>query len=370
MTDKISKEIHNKLFKDPEYLMRLLESYPSLFYLYDYKNSLPVYANKNLYIQLGYSIEEIKKFGSNLDKHLLHPDDINVVVINRNNTNKAKDGEMIESDYRLKHKSGKWVWFHNTVSVFERDKNGEVYLTVGTIQNITKSKQAEEELIESRERLRNLSSHLQAAREEERKQVAREIHDELGQSLTALKLDLSLCSSHFPDTPENKKVINTKMPGILKLVDDTISKVRKISTRLRPSLLDNSGLVPALEWQINEFQKRTNIKCKTKFIDDDSTLDKDMSMAIFRICQESLTNVARHAKAKNVTVILERKNGSLVMEVKDDGIGINESKILNSQSFGLLGMKERAKYFGGKMTINSLKEKGTSVKAEFPVDSE
>jgi len=223
-------------------------------------------------------------------------------------------------------------------------------------------------MLKSQAQLRKLSKHLQSIREDERKIIAQEIHDELGQALTALKLDLSFCNNQLPDTKETKKIKKGKFPAMLRLIDETIKDTRRISTKLRPSILDDLGLIPALEWQLQEFQKRTKINCEKKLSDKNINIEKNLSTAIFRIFQETLTNIVRHAKAKKVKVSLSKRKGELLLKVEDDGIGIGNKNINGRESLGLLGMKERAIAFGGELLINSSNGKGTIVNAKFPVN--
>ncbi len=225
-------------------------------------------------------------------------------------------------------------------------------------------KRAEEKLRETNEQLRALAARLQSVREEERIWIAREIHDELGQALTALKIDLSWLESKLP---RDQKPLLDKTKSISKLVDNTIRSLRRIASELRPGVLDNLGLAAAIEWQAQEFQTRTGITCRCWLNLDDSGLSKEQSTAIFRIFQEALTNVARHANATGVDISLEEKAGELVLEVRDNGKGITESEISNPKSLGLLGMRERAFLLGGEVKIIGAAGKGTTVTVHIPL---
>jgi len=236
-----------------------------------------------------------------------------------------------------------------------------------TSQDITERKQAEKELRSSQERLRNLTAHLQSIREEERTLVAREMHDELGQSLTALKMDLALLSAKLP---KNQRALIDKTKSMSKLVDTTLQAVKRISTELRPGLLDDIGLPAAIEWQGEEFQNRTGIKCKVSIEPEDITSDQDRSTAIFRIFQETLTNVARHASATKVTVNLRKNAAKIELKVRDNGKGITEEQISKPKSFGIIGIRERAHFLGGKVDIKGIRDKGTTVTAKIPLPKE
>jgi signal transduction histidine kinase len=230
-------------------------------------------------------------------------------------------------------------------------------------QEINERKRAETELMASREELRSLSSHLQSVREEERQGVAREIHDELGQALSSLKLDLALMKEELHQTPQEAERRVTSMSEVC---DTTIKAVRRIITQLRPRLLDDLGLTAAIEWQADEFQHRTGIVCALDIVPEEITLDEARSTAIFRIFQETLTNVARHSGATKVAVRFRLDDSGVRLHVSDNGKGIPENQIHDSRSFGLLGIRERAHYWGGSVTITGSPMKGTSVEAFFP----
>jgi signal transduction histidine kinase len=250
------------------------------------------------------------------------------------------------------------------------DERGKIIGTVGCGRVVTKEKKIEEErkqfekeLIKSREVLRNLFANLQSVREEERTRISREIHDELGQALTALKMDLYWLNNKLP--PDQKQLLK-KTKSMLKLMDKTIQQVKKISSELRPGLLDDLGLVAAIEWQAGEFEDHTGINCKVSVKPEDITIDAEKATAVFRIFQETLTNVARHAKATQVRVDLKEQNGDIVLTVKDNGIGIAKEQISNTKSLGLVGIKERVYPFKGEVKINGVQGKGTTLTVRIP----
>ncbi len=231
-------------------------------------------------------------------------------------------------------------------------------------QEIAVRKSAEEALTRSREELRNLTSYLQSAREEERRCIAREIHDELGQTLTALKMDLSWLKGRLPKAAGE---LPDKTHSMMELVDDTIHTIRKISTALRPVLLDDLGLTAAIEWQAGEFQKRTGIRCSTDLISDDIPVVPDSALAVYRIFQEALTNIARYAEATRVDVTLKVSDGTLVLHVQDNGKGITENQIADPRSIGLIGMRERARAMGGVIHIHGAQAQGTTITVNIPL---
>ena len=227
--------------------------------------------------------------------------------------------------------------------------------------------QAEEELRNSREQLRNLSSHLESVREEERTRLAREIHDELGQALTALKMDISWLSNHLED---EKNATQKKTRSMNGLVDETIRTVQRLSGELRPGLLDDLGLAAAIEWQAEEFQNRTGIACEIKVDLQEASLSKNHVTAVFRIFQETLTNIIRHAEASRVDVRLMAQGDRLVLEVKDNGRGITENEIKNPKAFGLIGMHERVLALNGECVISGRAGYGTTIVVTVPLNKE
>jgi signal transduction histidine kinase len=227
----------------------------------------------------------------------------------------------------------------------------------------TERTRAEEELRRSREELRTLAARLQAVREEERARLAREIHDELSGSLTALKMDLSL----LPDrAAKDRNLFLEKLTSMSVLIDDTLARVQTIATELRPVVLDKFGLVAAIEWQAGEFQKRSGIACETHLPAEEILLDSERSTAVFRILQEALTNVMRHANATRVVVDLRGEGGRLILSVRDNGKGIDPKVIYAHNSTGLLGMRERALSLGGVIGITTLPEGGTLMSVRIP----
>lgn len=229
----------------------------------------------------------------------------------------------------------------------------------------TQHRRAAEQLRESHAQLRALSEYLQTVREEERTRIAREVHDELGQALTSCKLDLSWIASKLP---RDCRSLSEKTRRLMAQIDATIHTVRRISSELRPGVLDHLGLVAALEWQANDFQNRSGIKCEVQTSVQDSSLDQNLSTTLFRIFQETLTNVIRHAGATHVRVRLTEADRRVCLEVRDNGRGISRSEIHNSKSMGLLGMRERAALLGGDFKIGRANSgPGTRVNVSIPL---
>ena len=233
-----------------------------------------------------------------------------------------------------------------------------------TYEDITDRKRAETEIERSREQLRNLSAHLQSVREKERTRIARELHDELGQLLTALNTGLVLLNRKIPET---EKALRDQTGSMIELVDMTMQTLKRIYMALRPGMLDHLGLAVAIGWQAGEFEKRTGIRCKVTVDPEDLSLDPDLSTAIFRIFQETLTNIARHAGAARVHVSLKATAEKVLLTVRDNGRGITQEQLAKPNSFGLLGMRERTHYWGGDVRISGKPGKGTLVKVDIPL---
>ncbi|WP_460837116.1 sensor histidine kinase [Noviherbaspirillum agri] len=248
--------------------------------------------------------------------------------------------------------------------VFE---DGEVVGTVTAFQDITERKRAEHEVRESRRRLEELSAFLQQVREDERTRIARELHDELGQALTALRIDLVWLNDKLP---QREKKVDDKLAAMLALVEKTVDAVRRISEDLRPGMLDDLGLAAAIEHHVSKFAEQTGIACELSMSRDHYELDERMATALFRVLQESLTNVARHAQASKVTVQLQDLRDEMLLIVRDDGRGLPEPAAGRKKTYGLLGMHERVKLLGGLLDISSSPGKGTRIEASIPFNAE
>ncbi len=250
-----------------------------------------------------------------------------------------------------------------------RDPNGCINGLLGLMVDMTQRKQVELQLNQSRDQLRALTTRLNSAREEEGARIAREVHDELGQAMTSLKLDLSWVARRLslPETADSRAQMLERIQGTMRQLDGTIQSVRAIATALRPSVLDELGLVAALDWQTRDFEKRTGIRCEWSMPSVPIPVGPDQATAIFRIYQEILTNVVRHAQASTIQVHLEVSAGWLVFEVSDNGCGISSSTLAHTNSLGLLGMRERATQWGGDLSIQGSEGKGTTVTVRIPV---
>ncbi|HZQ72236.1 MAG TPA: response regulator [Burkholderiales bacterium] len=256
-------------------------------------------------------------------------------------------------------------------SMFRGYEVGAVdYLLKPVVPEILKSKvsvfvdlfRKDERLRESEDKLRRLAAHLISVREEERAHIAREIHDELGQVLTGLKMEVTWLAKRLTDA-----VLLEKTDSICGLIDSTVQTVRKIATGLRPEMLDDMGLIAAVAWQAKDFQKRTGIRVRTKLPPETSKPDHDLATTVFRIFQEILTNVARHSRATRVDIELDIAEDRLELDVVDNGVGIQERDVGGRKSLGLLGMQERALLFGGEVKVSGKPGEGTRVSVTIPI---
>jgi signal transduction histidine kinase len=236
-----------------------------------------------------------------------------------------------------------------------------------TVQNKQMQKeklQAEKEMREMNEQLRNLAAHLQNVREEEQTRISREIHDELGQMLTAIKMDVTSAEKKMKTAPETA---SATLVCVLEMVDNTVKTIRRIASELRPTILDDLGLIEALEWQCSEFQKRNQIKCVFSSSDSRLTISRDIAIGLYRIFQEALTNIARHSGAKHVIATLQVLPQQLVMTISDDGKGFDPETVKAKKSLGLVGMKERALMMKGKLLTETALGKGTTIRIVVPM---
>ncbi len=322
------------------------------------------YFSPAYYRMLGYELGDFPGKG-NAWKDLIHTEDRERALQANLDCIEGRR-ETFEVEYRMKAKNGEWHWILGRGKCMARDDQGRALRLVGTHVDVTGPKQAEEGLKKSQEKLRALSAHIQSVREEERANISREIHDDLGQRLTGLKMDLGWLLRHLnPNQPELKK----KIQALGQSIDQTVQTVRRISSELRPRILDDFGLVAALEWQAQEFAAKTGITCRFRSTLKKLDLKPDLSIAVFRIFQEALTNVVRHAQATRLETSLIKKGRDLVLTIRDNGRGISPEEIAHTHSLGLVGMRERALIFGGAVAIEGKKGKGTSIILRLPAAS-
>jgi two-component system sensor histidine kinase UhpB len=311
---------------------------------------------------IGYSEEELKRISWDIG---LTPPEWREVEKQKLNE-LASSGREVRYQKEYLHKSGLRIPVELVVHP-SFDDTGRLSHYFAFITDITERKQAEAELIKSQGQFRKFSIYLQEKIEEERKWLSNEIHDELGQILTGLKIDLSWLSRKLPPDAD---FLNQKSKAMLDLIDEADKVVKRIAEDLRPVLLDDLGLIEAIGWMVAQFQNRTGITTQFNCTSGPISINKDLAMDIFRIVQEAITNVSRHAEATRVRISFKKNDGQFVLSIKDNGKGVKSEDVTDIKSFGLLGMKERARRWDGTLKIHGIPGKGTTILLIIPVEVE
>lgn len=274
-------------------------------------------------------------------------------------TGKAERNVMQIRNYNSEGNMIYCEWYNSVL----RDEQRKVITILSLIHNVTERKKAEQTLSQSFNEIRLLTKNLQEIRETERTRIARELHDELGQQLTVLKMDVSWLNKKI-DTRDDQ--VRQRMKELLDLLDGTVKSVRRICAELRPSLLDDLGLVAALEWHLKEFEKRSGIMTELRADENDLPLKDEVKIGLFRIFQESLTNIARHSGATRVIVVLRINSNHLVLRIEDNGKGFDRQEVRQKKTLGIVGIEERSAMIGGQCVITSKKGEGTIIEVSIP----
>jgi PAS domain S-box-containing protein len=332
----------------------IINSLPGVFYLYDRAGKF-VRWNKNFEVVSGYSSDEIKSLSPlNFFQKEDQP------LVGKKIQEVFEEGRAeITTNFYTKDQELIPYYFNGRRVVFN-----DIEYLIGMGIDITQRVEAENKLIDRSEEIQKLTGYLQNIREEERTHMAREIHDVLGQQLTALKMDSSWLAKH---TGEEKT--KDRIAGMIALVDDTIKTVRRLSSELRPGVLDDLGLVAALEWQSNEFRKNTGIQTSFSSEGDEIPLEERLATNVFRIFQEALTNVARHSMATSVSTELVAHPDALELVIRDNGKGFDYTEAKKKKSLGLLGMQERARMYSGEVSFESNVPHGTIIRLRVPLSN-
>lgn len=364
--ERIFSEQSTHAFRDSQQLIApVADISPAILYVYDLPQAAYVYVNHQVYNILGFSAAEFIQRSFTRRGDLIHPDDSGVLLERERQLRESEDGTVTECLFRMKNVHSEWLWFRARETIFTRTPDGRVHQIMGTAEDITQRRFAQEELERSQRQLRALSARLQDVREAERAAVARRVHDELGQGLSALNMDLAAMRRHLREAPDDgREAMTEKLAEMTALVGSMLQTVRTVASELRPPVLDEFGLVAAIEWQAAEFQKKYGTRCAVTVDWRTEFRCQRVEIAVFRIIQEALTNVARHARASKVEVNLTEGVSELILTVQDNGRGI--TKVQQSQSLGILGMRERALLFGGAVAIVGVKAKGTTVTVTIP----
>ena len=356
--DVSSKKINERKIEESELRFRTLTRHAPVGIFETDAAGLTTYVNETWMDFTGMSFNEA--MGDGFLK-AIHPEDREQQI--KNWENKTAKSEPSFSEYRIIDKAGKQRWINgNAIPVI--NETGIVTGYLGTISDVSSIKKSEQVLQERTEQLKELSTHLQNVREDERMNIAREIHDELGQQLTGLKMDIAWLQKK---AGQEDPAIKNKFEDTLRLIDGTVRSIRRIATELRPSIIDDLGLNAALEWLVSEFSERMNINIQYENDFDDKNVNPDISIGLFRILQESLTNIAKHANANRVLIILKKVDEALHFSVADDGVGFDNSGGQRQRSFGLLGIRERTYMLQGEYEIFTEPGEGTKIKVCIPL---
>jgi two-component system sensor histidine kinase UhpB len=337
----------------------LSENAPAAIFIY--QGNKIRYANPEMEVISGYSRQELLEMNF---WDTVHPDFRDAV---RERGLARLRGEPLPTRYEFKivTKGGEERWVDFTDGIFELDGKPAV---IGMSWDITERKRAEGALKTTSEQLRALTAKIESVREEEDRRIGREIHDEIGSAMTGLKWDLEgldkLCSETSGQI--DCSLLRERIKGMVALIDTTSRAVQKISSELRPAILDDLGLIPAVESQAQEFSARTGIVCQFDSLVESIDLDREKATAVFRIIQEALTNILRHSRATRVNIIIEKDDDELIVEIKDNGRGITEAEKARPSSLGLIGMQERTRLIKGKIEIIGFPGKGTALTLRVP----
>ena len=351
-----NKNAQEEIIKARDLSAAIINSLPGIFYLFNQEGKYLRW-NKNLEIVSGYSAEEISR---------IHPldffDSDEKELLAKKISDTFKYGEAnVEANFLLKNKNK--IAYHFT-GLFIKYEEANCLMGVGI--DISERKEAQEKIQQTSEELRRLAVHLQTIREEERKRIGREIHDELGQQLTAIKMDVAWIDKKIP---EETTVLKNKLRNIITLLDGSNKSIRRILSELRPGVLDDHDLVEALEWLDDQFTANTGIAVKFNKPEKIIKVPALVTICIFRVYQEALTNITRYAKAKTVSTALNIDNDNIVVSIEDDGTGFDITAVKNKKSFGILGMKERVHSLNGKFELVSSPGKGTKINISLPYDT-
>jgi PAS domain S-box-containing protein len=354
----VERDITDRLKREEEIrkLSAAVEYSPSIVMITD-RNSIIEYINNKFTEVTGYRSEEV--VGKHAGEIGLQPLNEQKAMWKNLLRNEDWTGEFIN-----RKKNGELFYEMASISAI-KDHDGNITHFVKMATDITEKKQTEGELERSEKQLRELTRHMRKIREEERKSIARNIHDNLGQMLTALKIDMSWLSKNLNGEQTS---LQDRASEMSQLIDQTIQTVKKLSSELRPEMLDILGLAAAIEWHVNDFQKRTGIKCSFACNENDITIEEEHSIDCYRIMQEALTNVYIHSGATKVIIDLKQTDKKMIMRIKDNGKGIPAEKLNSFKSFGLIGMKERAQSIGGTLEIKGNPGQGTTIKLTVPIE--
>ncbi len=352
------KRAEEEMQSTRQLLEKTITSLNEAVFIIDARTRTIIDCNRTAELMFGYEREEI--IGRNTE--FVHVSSAMYEEFGRNMFAALDEHGLYQTEFRMERKDGSVFSTEHSVTEI-RDEEGKRTAVVSVVRDITGRKRAEERLKRSFRRVRELTAHLQSVREEERANIARAIHDDLGQTFTALKMDLSWLKKRL----DRKSPEAEKADEAIRLVDDGIEAVKRISSELRPLMLDHLGLKEAMQWQASEFERRSGIRVDCHFDPEDIRVGKKVATELYRISLEALTNVARHSGAKKVKIDLMAEDKDLVLEISDNGRGIRQRRSEDFESFGIIGMRERARSIGGRLDILGIKGEGMKIAVHVPV---
>jgi two-component system sensor histidine kinase UhpB len=321
-----------------------------------------IFANRALADISGYSVAELLRLTPEQIAEAIHEEDRERVLARMSERLAGRETPATQL-FRFIRKDGSVRWVETASALV--DHGGFPALQV-SYKDATASKAAEEQLKQAHTKMRNLAAHLLHAREEERRKIAQEIHDELGQTLFALKMDLHWIAKRLGgDAP-----LRDKVKGTIELGEQAIGMVQRVISELRPKMLDDLGLEPALQWLGADFTRRTKIACKVSANIPPRAIGGNAATTLYRVIQEALTNIGRHSNAGYAVVRLIVSDGAVILQIEDDGVGITEEQATAPDSYGLIGLRERVEALGGSLSISGEPGFGTILAARFPLPKE
>src|SRR5262245_49337508 len=357
------KHTELELEKSREFSERIAQTIPNVFFIYDLLEGRNVYVNQRSWEVLGYTAQEVVEMGDQFLPRTMHPEDLATLPKLAEQYAKSGDSAVFEHLFRFRHRNGEWRWVHRCASIFRKTPDGRPMQMLGTVTDVTDLKNAEEEL-------RQLSARLVTIQDDERRRIARELHDGTAQNLFAMTLNLGQIVRSELGPRARKTLMECQ-----NLCEATLKDIRTLSYLLHPPMLDQRGLTEALRWFIDGFAKRTGIEVRFEAPGTLGRMPMELERDLFRIVQEGLSNVARHSGSTRSVVQVERRNGEVVLQIRDFGRGMSqaeESKESLHELFsgvGIPGMRDRVRQVGGRLEIHS-DESGTRIVATVPLDSD
>ncbi len=370
-TRDITKRRHalEALRQSQRFVEHIAETVPDGVVVYDLVRHRFVYANREM---LEYFPEQIRQIDGAQFEDLVHPEDRPALVESLRELERARESEVFELEYRLKDRQGIWHWLYSRHAVFRRSPEGAAEQAIGTVQDVTARKQAdsvlearEAELRRRQEELRALAARWLTAAEEERKALSRELHDDLNQRLAILAMDVETISVRMPQADPLRHELDLLRAGLVELSED----VRRMAYQLRPSILDDLGLAPALRSYCEQFKRREGIAVSFSHTGTPEKLPPEISLCLYRVAQEALRNVSKHARTKRAAVSLQVGAGSAVLTVKDWGVGFDPASA-HLRGLGIVGMGERVRLAGGSFDVKSGPGHGAEIEVRIPFCTE